>query len=40
VEVLQSDIAALEKEIEEASAVVAKGKEEWLAKFDMLTKEV
>ncbi|KAL7428385.1 hypothetical protein ACHAXH_000803 [Discostella pseudostelligera] len=39
VEVLQSDIAALEKEIEEASAVVAKGKEEWLAKFDMLTKE-
>jgi len=40
VEVLQSDIAALEKEIEEANAVVAKGKEEWLAKFDMLTKEV
>ena len=40
VEVLQSDIAALEKEIEEANAVAAKGKEEWAAKFDMLTKEV
>ena len=40
VEVLQSDIAALEKEIEEATAVAAKGKEEWAAKFDMLTKEV
>ena len=40
VEVLQSDIAALEKEIEEATAVVAKGKEEWAAKFDMLNKEV
>lgn len=40
VEVLQSDIAALEKEIEEANAVAAKGKEEWSAKFDMLNKEV
>ena len=39
-EVLQSDIAALEKEIEEANAVAAKGKEEWSAKFDMLNKEV
>lgn len=40
VEVLQSDIAALEKEIEEANAVAAKGKEEWSAKFEMLNKEV
>lgn len=38
-EVLQSDIAALEKEIEEANAVYAAGKEEWGAKFDMLNKE-
>lgn len=40
VEVLQSDIAALEKEIEEANAVYNAGKEEWGAKFDMLNKEV
>lgn len=39
VEVLQSDIAALEKEIEEANAVYLAGKEEWGAKFDMLNKE-
>ena len=40
VEVLQSDIGALEKEIEEANAVYLAGKEEWGSKFDMLVKEV
>lgn len=40
VEVLQSDIAALEKEIEEANAIYAAGKAEWGDKFDMLNKEV
>ena len=40
VEVLQSDIAALEKELEEATAVASAAKEEWGAKFDMLNKEV
>jgi hypothetical protein len=40
VEVLQSDIAALEKELEEANAVASAAKEEWGAKFDMLNKEV
>eukprot|EP00581_Thalassiosira_minuscula_P010654 CAMPEP_0183723892 /NCGR_PEP_ID=MMETSP0737-20130205/16670_1 /TAXON_ID=385413 /ORGANISM="Thalassiosira miniscula, Strain CCMP1093" /LENGTH=252 /DNA_ID=CAMNT_0025954311 /DNA_START=46 /DNA_END=804 /DNA_ORIENTATION=- len=39
VEVLESDIAAIEKEIEEANAVYVAGKEEWGAKFDMLNKE-
>lgn len=39
VEVLQSDVAALEKEIEEANALAASGKAEWGAKFDMLNKE-
>jgi len=39
VEVLQSDIAALEKEIEEANVVYTAGKEEWGTKFDMLNKE-
>ncbi|KAL7534449.1 hypothetical protein ACHAXR_005882 [Thalassiosira sp. AJA248-18] len=39
VEVLQADIAALEKEIEEVNAVYAAGKEEWGSKFDMLNKE-
>jgi len=39
VEVLQSDIAAMEKEIEEANAVYLAGKEEWGAKFDMVNKE-
>jgi len=39
VEVLQSDVAALEKEIEEANAAYAAGKEEWGSKFDMLSKE-
>ncbi|KAL3798650.1 hypothetical protein ACHAW5_006288 [Stephanodiscus triporus] len=39
VEVLQSDIAALEKELEEATAVASAAKEEWGAKFDMLNKE-
>ena len=40
VEVLQSDIAALEKEIEEVNVVYTAGKEEWGTKFDMLNKEV
>jgi hypothetical protein len=40
VEVLKSDIAALEKELEEANAVASAAKEEWGAKFDMLNKEV
>ena len=40
VEVLQSDIAAMEKEIEEANALYAAGKAEWGDKFDMLNKEV
>ena len=40
VDVLQSDIAATEKEIEEANAVYLQGKEEWGSKFDMLNKEV
>jgi len=40
VEVLQSDIGALEKEIEEANTVYLAGKEEWGSKFDMLVKEV
>ena len=40
VEVLQSDIAALEKELEEATAVASAAKAEWGAKFDMLNKEV
>mmetsp|Transcript_10513 Transcript_10513/g.17414 ORF Transcript_10513/g.17414 Transcript_10513/m.17414 type:complete len:253 (+) Transcript_10513:119-877(+) len=39
VEVLQSDIAALEKEIEEANAVYLAGKAEWGPKFDMINKE-
>lgn len=39
VEVLESDIAALEKEIEEANAVYLAGKEEWGPKFDMINKE-
>lgn len=39
VEVLESDIAALEKEIEEANAVYLAGKEEWGPKFDFLNKE-
>ena len=40
VEVLQSDIAALEKEIEEANAVYLAAKEEWGAKFDRLNSDV
>ena len=40
VEVLQSDIAALEKELEEANAVASAAKVEWGTKFDMLNKEV
>lgn len=36
---VQSDIAALEKEIEEANAVYAEAKEEWGAKFDRLNKD-
>ena len=40
VEVLQSDIDAMEKEIEEANTVYLAGKEEWGSKFDMLVKEV
>jgi hypothetical protein len=40
VEVLQSDVAALEKELEEATALAASGKAEWGTKFDMLNKEV
>ena len=40
VEVLQSDIGAMEKEIEEANTVYLAGKEEWGSKFDMLVKEV
>ena len=39
VEVLESDIAALDKEIEEANAVYLAGKEEWGPKFDMINKE-
>jgi len=39
VEVLQSDLAALQKEIEEANAVYLAGKEEWGPKFDMINKE-
>lgn len=39
VEVLQSDITALEKEIEKANVVYLAGKEEWGAKFDMLNAE-
>ncbi|KAL3816997.1 hypothetical protein ACHAXA_010117 [Cyclostephanos tholiformis] len=39
VEVLQSDIAALEKELEEATAAALAAKDEWGAKFDMLNKE-
>jgi len=39
VEVLNSDIAALEKEIEEANAVAVAGKEEWGFRYDMLNKE-
>ena len=39
-EVLQSDIAALEKELEEATAAASAAKDEWGAKFDMLNKEV
>mmetsp|Transcript_16707 Transcript_16707/g.38774 ORF Transcript_16707/g.38774 Transcript_16707/m.38774 type:complete len:243 (+) Transcript_16707:64-792(+) len=39
VEVLQSDIAAMEKEIEEANALYTAGKAEWGDKFDMLNKE-
>lgn len=38
-EVLKSDIAAMEKEIEEAQAVYEAGKAEWGSKFDMLNKE-
>lgn len=38
-EVLKSDIAAMEKKIEETNAVYLEGKEEWGAKFDMLNKE-
>ena len=40
VEVLQSDIDELEKEIEEANTVYLAGKKEWGSKFDMLVKEV
>ena len=40
VDVLQSDIGAMEKEIEEANTVYLAGKEEWGSKFDMLVKEV
>jgi hypothetical protein len=40
VEVLQSDVAALEKELEEANALAASAKAEWGTKFDMLNKEV
>lgn len=39
VEVLESDIAALKKEIEEANAVYLTGKEEWGPKFELLNKE-
>ncbi|KAL9188306.1 hypothetical protein ACHAXT_006684 [Thalassiosira profunda] len=39
VDVLESDIAAMEKEIEEANAVYEAGKAEWGDKFDMLNKE-
>mmetsp|Transcript_20282 Transcript_20282/g.33063 ORF Transcript_20282/g.33063 Transcript_20282/m.33063 type:complete len:251 (-) Transcript_20282:195-947(-) len=39
VEVLQSDITALEKEIEEANALLVAGKEEWGSKFDMVNRE-
>lgn len=39
-EVLQSDVAAIEKEIEEAQATYDANKEEWGAKFDTLNKEV
>mmetsp|Transcript_27881 Transcript_27881/g.58559 ORF Transcript_27881/g.58559 Transcript_27881/m.58559 type:complete len:253 (-) Transcript_27881:2488-3246(-) len=38
-EVLESDLAALEKEVDEANAVYLKGKEEWGPKFDLLNKE-
>lgn len=38
-DVLQSDISALEKEIEEAKVVAEAGKEEWGFKFDTLNKE-
>ena len=40
VEVLQSDIAAMEKEIEEANTVYLAAKEEWGAKFDRLNSDV
>ena len=39
-EVLQSDLVALDKELEEANAIYLKGKEEWGPKFDDLNKEV
>ncbi len=39
-EVLESDLAALAKEVDEANAVYLKGKEEWGPKFDLLNKEV
>lgn len=39
VEVLQSDIAALETEIEEANVVLQAGKDEWGNQFDMLNRE-
>jgi len=39
VEVLQSDIAAIEKEIDEANTVYLAGKEEWGSKFDMINRE-
>mmetsp|Transcript_12008 Transcript_12008/g.17926 ORF Transcript_12008/g.17926 Transcript_12008/m.17926 type:complete len:245 (-) Transcript_12008:93-827(-) len=39
VEVLQSDIAAIEKEIDEANTVYLAGKEEWGPKFDMINRE-
>lgn len=38
-DVLQADIAALEKEMEEVNVVLAAGKAEWGTKFDMLSRE-
>ena len=40
VEVLESDLAALAKEVEEANAIYLQGKEEWGSKFDALNTEV
>ena len=39
VEVLESDITALKKEIDEANTLYLAGKEEWGSKFDMVNKE-